>query len=192
MTHVCRRRWTVLGVVLAVGLAATATRAQETVEPSQFVPLDPCRILDTRRSGDPIVTDTVIPAGSHGIRVFKVRGACGVPADPRKSVSLAYNLTAIGTFNNNPFAGHMLVFPPDIAPPPLASSINFPPRFTIANASIIRMNGCPDGPDTAHPCYPRRPGDIAIQLVLANGTDGTPSLGAAIHIALDVVGYFKR
>src|SRR6185436_3955374 len=105
---------------------------------------------------------------------------------PTQAKSLAYNLTVAGTENR--FRGHMLVFPADLRRPPLASSINFPPHFDIANASIIRMNNCSDySPSTPHPCVD---GDIAILLFLANSPEG-PSLGSGVHVALDVVGYFR-
>jgi len=192
MSNAIWRRRTVTGVFAAVLAAAIPAGAQDPSIPDQgqFVPVNPCRVLDTRVTGDPIVTDTFLPAGSSGIRYFKVRDICKI--HPTKSGSLVYNLTVIGTYNNNPFPGHMLVFPSDINPPvPAVSSINFPPKFTIANAAIIRMSTCPDYA-LDNPCYPRGPKDIGIQLVLGNGADGSSSLGAAIHIALDVTGYFLK
>jgi hypothetical protein len=194
MSKTVWNRWLLVGVGAASLAAVTSVQAQDPSIPEQgqFVPVNPCRVLDTRQTGDPIVTTTPFPngAGSWAIRYFRVRNTCNI--HQTKSGSLAYNLTAIGTYNNNPFPGHMLVFPSDInLPSPLASSINFPPKLTIANAAITRMSKCPDY-DTLTSCQPEAPGDIGIHLVLANAADGTSSLGAAIHIALDVTGYFLK
>lgn len=183
---------------LAVGAITAQAQTNEPLDTPHFVPLDPCRIADSRKYPSthpygPLVTDTLAPLGSTVTRSIVVRGLCGIPSEVRKADAIAYNLTVAGGFNQQAFHGHILVFPSDLVQVPVASSLNFAPLQNISNASIIRLNPCPswDTSDPTNTCT-RRPGDISLHMYLANAPNGTPSLGGAVYWVLDVVGYFKR
>jgi hypothetical protein len=180
-------------VVAWIGLltAGTAWAQDTTPLPPQpqalhFYAVDPCRVFDARDADDPIVTTTLNPIGSQGVKRVVVRGTCGIPADAQ---AIAYNLTVIGTFNALPYPGHTLVHRANFIGGSKASSSNFPPNFTIANAAIVSLSTCPryeTEDDTQRPC-PAIRGDIAVNAVLGGGAP----LGTRVYFAVDVTGYFK-
>jgi hypothetical protein len=103
--------------------------------PTQFYPVTPCRLLDTRTSGQPLL------AGSD--RSMTAIGACGVPTDAR---AVAVNATAISPGA----AGHLVLYPWGAAP--LTSTINFAAGLTRANNAIAQIG--PSGEVRVHCAMP--------------------------------------
>ena len=139
----------------ALILAATPAVADG---PFRFYPLTPCRLIDTRNAQAPVVT-------SDTTREFKIRGACGLPADAKAA---ALNVT-VATPNQK---GHLRAYPSDIARPNI-STLNFAGgENAVANGAIIPMPA-----DTAST------NDVAFYLYMI-----APGQG---HLVVDVTGYFK-
>jgi hypothetical protein len=120
-----RTRYALTATALVVALA-TSLPAQESL---RFVPLAPCRIVDTRNADGPIGG----PVLQHGIaRAFPINGRCGVPATAKAA---ALNLTVAGASN----LGHLTVWPCcDV--PPLVSNLNFNVgEYAVANSAIMPL-----------------------------------------------------
>jgi photosystem II stability/assembly factor-like uncharacterized protein len=112
------------GTTLFAGVINGGVRERSLTAPSGFYPLTPCRAVDTRLLGSPLVGATK--------RTFALAGACGVPADAK---SVAVNLTVV-----NPAAGGDLdVFPGDEVAP-LASAITFRGGRTRANNATLPVS----------------------------------------------------
>lgn len=95
-----------------------------------FHPLSPARIQDSRPAG-PIVGPYGTPWGAGQTRDVAVTGAAGVPAGARAVVA---NVTVTGTTT----AGFLSIWPAG-TPRPLASSVNWGPRQTVANAVTVMV-----------------------------------------------------
>ncbi|MEO7398668.1 MAG: hypothetical protein ABIW84_08910, partial [Ilumatobacteraceae bacterium] len=118
-----RSRWAAIGAAIAVSIGAgglmTASATIDTGERAVFVPIVPCRVMDTR-SGSDNVGPRSTPIGSsetHTISVLGVNGNCTIPAD---ATGLAMNVTII-----NPTANSFLTVFPSGAVRPLASNLNW-------------------------------------------------------------------
>lgn len=98
---------------------------------------------------------------SSEIRQLVLTGRCGVPADAR---ALVLNVTAIG-----PSAAGHLSFAPD-GPPFLASTVNFKAGEIRANNAVLPLAA--DGS-----------GRLSARAFVADG--------GAVHLVLDVTGYFR-
>lgn len=116
-----RRGWAV-GVVVAlvvggVGLRSGVDAAGLGV-PSEFVPITPCRLADTR-SGTDSVGARSTPLGANESVPFAVWGANGACAVPSSATGIVTNVTAV-----NPTASsYLTVYPGDVQRP-LASNLN--------------------------------------------------------------------
>ena len=117
-----------LGAALGVALTITATQAWNvTAAPGDtdttYVPVEPCRLFDTRPGATP--TDGLkapIAAGAAGVRIQQVTGnvgrCVGIPAD---ASAVQLNVTAL-----NPSAQSFLtVYPADQTAVPSASNLNW-------------------------------------------------------------------
>lgn len=89
-----------------------------------FYTATPCRVLDTRINGGPLV--------SGAPRAIQVGGTCGVPAD---AVAVSLNVTVVAP----PAAGFVVLFPGDAAFPG-TSTLNFGPGQTRANNAILEVS----------------------------------------------------
>ena len=151
-------------VTATLGLIAAQPRGA-AAQSTQFYPLTPCRVIDTRNISAPILSGTVT-------RSFTVRGCfdhdsnpatpcytCGIPADAK---GISYNLTAIAPSQ----PGFMTVFPAGIARPGVAAVV-FPAGAVIGNGGVVGLAAV-------------GPPDLSIYL----------DSGQA-HAAVDVTGYFK-
>jgi hypothetical protein len=121
-----------------------------------FLPMAPVRVLDSRPSG-PALGGHTTPWGPGVTRTAVVAGIAGIPADAE---AVAMNVTVTGTTAGS----YLTVFPTGV-PRPLASSLNWTPGQTVANA-----------------------------VTAAVGSDGTVSLFNAVgraDVVIDVVGYFR-
>jgi hypothetical protein len=97
---------------------------------TQFYPLTPCRVIDTRNVSAPILT-------GQQTRSFSVKGVCGIPAD---ATAISYNLTAI----SGTLAGFMTLFPHGI-PRPQAAAVTFLAGAVIGNGGVVGIAaGSPD------------------------------------------------
>lgn len=101
------------------------------------------------------------PALVSGItQIFTLNGACGIPAD---ATALALNVTVTQSTGG----GFLILFPGDFLLVPNTSTINFQAGQTRANNAVVSMAG--DGTLAVRP---------------------TVTGGGAVHVILDVVGYF--
>lgn len=119
-----RTRWAAIGAAVAVTLGAgglfTASAAISSGERTVFVPITPCRIMDTR-PGDTNTGPRATPIGAeetHTIDVRGTNGKCTIPAD---AVGVSLNVTAL----NGTSGSFLTVFPADAAARPGASSLNW-------------------------------------------------------------------
>ena len=90
--------------------------------PAQFYSLTPCRLLDTRTSGQPLAANTD--------RGFAAIGSCGIPTDAR---AVSINLTAVDPGD----PGHLRLY--SWGPPPASSSLNFVAGRTRGNNAIVSL-----------------------------------------------------
>lgn len=127
---------------------------------TEFYTLRPCRVFDTRRTDGPRGGP---PLAAGSIRQFEVGGYCGVP---QAATAVVANLTVVQPTG----AGHITVYPGDIAPPPAISTLNFAAGATRANNAVLGLGV--DGSSS-----------IRVLPVVASG-------GRA-DLILDVSGYFR-
>lgn len=120
-TH--RARWAAIGAAVAVSLGAggfgIASATISSGERAAFVPITPCRVMDTRPAPDTVGVRAT-PLGStdtHTIAVVGVSGNCNVPID---ATGVVMNVTAVGPTQPS----FLTVFPAGVALP-LASNLNY-------------------------------------------------------------------
>lgn len=128
---------------------------------SDFVPVTPVRIMDTREngtSGKPNVGTVLGPVGSYSTSVLPIEGAAGIPSTDVTAAAISITLadqTGVG----------FLTAYPDGTPLPVTSTLNYG-TSTVTNGAIV-----PVGSD----------GDIDIY----NSSPGTAQL------IIDITGYFS-
>lgn len=144
-------RWQMVEEPISFGAATENRMIEVTPRGYSFYTVTPCRALDTRQTG----MGGKLVAGVQ--RDFLMRGTCGIPAT---AVALSANLTVVGTEG----LGYVLVYPPNMVPPP-TSSVNFSAGQTRANNALLTL-------DTA--------GQIA-----------AVASGSSTDLLLDVTGYFQ-
>jgi hypothetical protein len=163
-------------VVLLWGTAlAMDAAAQEIVgDPSSslvYTPVTPCRVVDTRRNGDPGEVGA-LQVGER--RQWDVRGFnfafqggdsnCGELKEPQGR-AYALSITAVGFANN----GSVKVFEANAAPPAGNTLVYFKgAQKSITTSAIVRVCGS------------------CVDQIEANVS------GSATHLAIDVVGYFDQ
>lgn len=122
-----------LFVALVVGLAAVVVATSIVSSPSasaaeppgmRFVPVTPCRLLDTRQQGARPAAGATIP--------IVVSGRCGVPAGGG-AVSLTITATDAST-------GGYLTVKAAGTPLPDTSNVNFRPGAAAANSAIVAIS----------------------------------------------------
>ena len=107
------------GAIAASGVVGLVGAAGGTAE-SSFVPITPCRLVDTRASE--VVGTRSTPIGPNESVTFQVRGANGNCTIPATAVGIVTNATAV---NPTDFS-YLTVWPAD-ATRPLASNLNWTP-----------------------------------------------------------------
>lgn len=163
-------------VVILWGTAlAIDASAQEIVgDPSSslvYTPVTPCRVVDTRRSGDPGEVGA-LQVGER--RQWDVRGFnfafqggdsnCGELKEPQGR-AYALSITAVGFANN----GSVKVFEANATPPAGNTLVYFKgAQKSITTSAIVRVCG------------------TCVDQIEANAT------GSATHLAIDVLGYFDQ
>ncbi len=120
-TTMLRTRWAALGAAVAVTLGAGGLAGVEAAQPSEersiFVPISPCRIVDTRAGSTVGPRDQPLGAAdTHRVLAHGTNGDCTIPTD---AVALSLNVTAIGAS-----APTFLTVWPDGGDRPEASSLN--------------------------------------------------------------------
>jgi len=123
MSSLIRTRWAAIGAAIAVTLGAgglgIANASIGSGERAVFVPITPCRVLDTRAGSAVATRQTPLGAGeTYTQNAHGNNGLCtGIPTD---ATALSLNVTAI----NATVAGTYLTFWPTGASLPDASSLN--------------------------------------------------------------------
>jgi hypothetical protein len=118
-----RTRWAAIGAAVAVSLGAggfhIAGATLGTGERPAFVPITPCRVMDTRPAPDNVGPRTS-PIGAdetYSVPVLGVSGKCTLPAD---ATGVVMNVTAV-----SPTAPSFLTVFPQGGDRPLASNLNY-------------------------------------------------------------------
>jgi hypothetical protein len=147
--------------VAAVGLVQSVTAAT-TGPPSAFVPITPCRLVDTR-PGDIHVGTRATPIGANEAVTLAVWGTNGNCTIPSTATGIATNTTAV-----NPTASSFLtVYPADANPRPTASNLN-----TVAGAAPT-------------------PNQVTVGLSAAGAID-VYNLTGTVDVIVDIVGYYQH
>jgi hypothetical protein len=120
-------RTTRLALAASLVIAGVFGATAEAAGPYLFVPLTPCRVIDTRSGLGGFMG--LMPDGSS-VR-FTVKGACGVPLS---ASAVALNITATDTN----LGGWVALFPGDQAYQGI-SNINFGKGDFIANGAIVPL-----------------------------------------------------
>ena len=100
-----------------------------SVAPAQFVPVTPCRLVDTRNPNGPFGGP---PIGGHSFRSFPLSQSgnpCGIPAT---AVAYSLNVTVVP----GPSLGYLTIWPAGEGQP-VVSTMNSPDGRVKANAAII-------------------------------------------------------
>jgi hypothetical protein len=124
MGNFVRVRWAAIGAALALlagGGTLAVVRAASSGGRSVFVPITPCRLLDTRKAPDNVgPRNTPIGAGeSLTVQVRGTNGNCTIPTD---ATAIVMNTTAVG-----PTAASFVTLFPDDVERPLAANLNTVP-----------------------------------------------------------------
>ena len=159
-------RWSALGAAVAVIIGAgvalpSASAAVSTGDRAVFVPIEPCRLFDTR-SG----SATVGPAGdadrcrrSRTLNRSPVR--TGTAPCPTDATAISMNVTTV----DGTAASYLTVYPADAAAVPQASNLNWTP-------------GAPPTPNKV---------DVKLS---ATGAIGIYNNAGSVNVLADVVGYY--
>lgn len=135
-----------------------------------FVPISPCRIIDTRNAGGKLT-----PA--EGSRVFDVAGSgasfaaqggkangCGIPTG---ATAIETTITAVDAQS-----GFLRVWPANTSAPN-ATFMNYDDAFNVSNTGAVGINGCP-------------------VVCLINTDLRIRAFGNPTHVVVDVNGYYIR
>lgn len=118
-----RTRWAAIGAAIAVSVGAgglaTSFATVSSGEKAVFVPITPCRIMDTRGAPETVGPRPVGlgPGETYSIDVLGAQGNCNVPSD---AVGLVMNVVVVNPSGDS----YLTVFPGDVAKP-LASNLNW-------------------------------------------------------------------
>jgi hypothetical protein len=113
-----------LSALIATNPAETVNRAEASTSSNRLVPLDPCRLLDTRTSGGAMPVD--------GRRTLKVTELCGIPADAR---AVAVTLTSVRATR----AGWLSIIPAGMTTVS-TSTVNVLPGEIRPNGAIVALS----------------------------------------------------
>jgi len=164
-------RWSAIGAAVAITLGGggllTTSASVDSGNRSIFVPITPCRLMDTRPGTDNIgPRSTPIGAGeSYIAHVTGVNGNCTIPAT---ATAVSMNVTII-----TPTSASFLTIWPADQPKPLTANQNWianqPPT---PNAVTVALSTTATAPATA------------------TGQIGIYNLAGTVNIAADIVGYY--
>ena len=183
--------WRRLTLCMAALLALAIMVPDLAAASSEFVPIAPCRVVDTRcypaGSGQSTCTNgNGVPGGAGTVMAVNVTrnfdivgtafdpvdqggfatGGCGVPgytgAVPG-AAAVAINITAVSPVGN----GNMTAWPTDQTQPS-TSNINYRTGVNLANSAIVKLSQ--DATEGA---------DVSVEAHVSN-----------VHLIIDIVGYF--
>ncbi|MCU1367075.1 MAG: hypothetical protein JWN39_2714 [Ilumatobacteraceae bacterium] len=143
---------TAIGLVQAAGADGTS---------SVFVPITPCRLIDTRAGSDNVGTRGT-PIGSGEAASFQVTGANGNCTIPSSATGIATNATAV----NPTTSSYITIYPAGADPRPTASNLNF-------------VGGSAPTPN-----------QVTVGLSAA-GAIGVYNLSGTVDLIVDIVGYYQ-
>jgi len=147
-------------VVSAVGLVPLAG-ASGTGTASSYVPVVPCRLVDTRPGGDNVGPRST-PLGAAESVAFAVWGTNGGCTIPSSATAIVTNVTAV-----NPTASsYVTIYPSDADPRPAASNLN-----VVAQGAPI-------------------PNQVTVGLS-ASGAISAFNNGGTLDLIVDIVGYYE-
>lgn len=160
-----RARWAAIGAAVAVSLGAGGLGIVQATEPdgaTAYVPIEPCRLIDTRSDAQFHVGPHSTLGGNSKITVdgWGSQGECTSPALPSTSTGLQLNVTALGATT----ATHLTIYP-GAGDPPNSSSLNpVPGQPPLPNAVTTQLDGA--------------------------GQFSVYNLQGSIDVIIDVVGYY--
>jgi hypothetical protein len=171
-TILTSERYTAKTATTAKAAAAAATLGDPQSD-LIFVPVTPCRIIDTRLAGGAIAANSMrsfLVTGSTGFEGQGGKsGGCGIPqgASTPLAAAVVINFVAVGPQG----PGDMRAWPFGQTKP-LAAVLNYAnvPGLNIANGIVVPIAGTSDQPD---------------DLSVSTDVSGT-------HLVADVTGYFTR
>jgi hypothetical protein len=137
-----RARWAAIGAAIAVSLGAGGLGIVHATAPdgaSAYIPIEPCRLVDTRSDAQFHVGphSTLGPDSSITIDGYGAQGECTSPALPNGTEGLQLNVTALGATTPT----HLTIYP-GAGDPPNASSLNpFPGQPPAPNAVATPLSG---------------------------------------------------
>ena len=108
------------------------TRATDVSGPRAFIPMQPCRVLDTRGNGAPLTGGIF---GNSEARTISIGTTCGLSSG---SSAVSVNFTVTGSPAAPP--GAFLLAWAEGGPVPPVSVLNFQAGQTVANAAIVPVN----------------------------------------------------
>jgi len=164
------RQFRLVHIGVAAGMAAAAVTSLGLVRAvnatgggssSVFVPITPCRLVDTRTGPNNVGTRST-PIGSGEAAVFAVWGPNGNCTIPNIATGIATNTTAV----NATAGSYLTVYPADAVPRPKASNLN----FTAGSAPT--------------------PNQVTVGLS-ASGAIGVYNLTGTVDVIIDIVGYYE-
>lgn len=112
--------------VMDVGIDDVSLAVAPPPVPARFYTLEPCRLLDTRETDEPLWDNGV----DQPERRVPTAGRCGIPSS---ATALALNLTATAATS----AGDLRLYMPGIAP--LTSTLNYAAGQTRANGAVATL-----------------------------------------------------
>ena len=153
-------------------LLATSSIPAQAQENLIYVPVDPCRLADTRQAGGAIAADDFRNFLVSGTVTSQGGNAAGCPAPRQGSEPLAISAYVIAVPDGSSGTGVLTAYPSDQSPPAVGagSTVNFDAGEIIGNTTNITL--CE--PDTCP-------------------TDGEFAILSRItsqHVVVDVQGYF--
>ncbi len=113
----------------ALWMAAFQLCVAQAQVPLSFVPVTPCRVVDTRLAAGPFGGPSIVGSASRSFPIPS--GSCNIPAG-----AAAYSFNATVVPHNNQPVYFILVWPTG-QPQPLASSINSFTGLILANGVIV-------------------------------------------------------
>lgn len=125
-----------IAVVVGSGGVLTTSASVDSGERAAFVPIAPCRLLDTRPGSDNVGIRST-PVGPGEVLVADVRGANGNCAIPTDAIGVVMNVAIVQPSNDS----FLTVYPPD-AERPLAANLNWVAgQAPEPNAVTARLSG---------------------------------------------------
>lgn len=161
-----RARWAAIGAAVAVSLGAGGLGIVQATEPDDataYIPITPCRLVDTRSDAQFHVGphSTLGPDSKITVGGWGAQGECTSPPLPINISGLQLNVTALGAT----VPTHLTIYPGDGDPPNVSSLNPFPGQPPVPNAVTTRLE-------------------------LFGGTFSVYNFQGNIDLIIDVVGYY--